>query len=107
MTDGIYQIRGYDLANMTIIEGDTGWILVDPLTARETASKAFAFAREHLGKKPVRAILFTHSHIDHFGGVQGILQHLSEEEKANLRVIAPEGFSEEATSENIIAGPGV
>jgi len=107
VTDGLYQVRGYDLANMSIIEGDTGWILVDPLTARETASKAFLFAREHLGEKPVRAILFTHSHIDHFGGVQGILQHLSDDEKANLRIIAPAGFEEEATSENIIAGPAM
>lgn len=107
VTDGLYQIRGYDLANMSIIEGDTGWILVDPLTANETASKAFLFAREHLGDKPVRAILFTHSHIDHFGGVQGILKHLSDDEKANLRIIAPAGFEEEATSENIIAGPAM
>ncbi len=107
VTDGLYQIRGYDLANMSIIEGDTGWILVDPLTASETASKAFLFAREHLGEKPVRAILFTHSHIDHFGGVQGILKHLSDDEKANLRIIAPAGFEEEATSENIIAGPAM
>jgi len=107
VTAGLYQVRGYDLANMSIIEGDTGWILVDPLTARETASKAFLFAREHLGEKPVRAILFTHSHIDHFGGVQGILQHLSDEEKANLRIIVPAGFEEEATSENIIAGPAM
>ncbi|MDL0432287.1 alkyl sulfatase dimerization domain-containing protein [Marinobacter sp. TBZ242] len=105
--EGLYQIRGYDLANMSIIESDTGWILVDPLTAGETASKAFLFAREHLGEKPVRAILFTHSHIDHFGGVQGILQHLSDEEKADLRIIAPAGFEEEATSENIIAGPAM
>jgi len=95
--EGVYQIRGYDLANMSIIEGGTGWILVDPLTARETASKAFLFAREHLGEKPVRAILFTHSHIDHFGGVQGVLQHLSDEEKINLRIIAPAGFEDEAT----------
>lgn len=107
VTEGLYQIRGYDLANMSIIESDTGWILVDPLTTRETASKAFKFAREHLGEKPVRAILFTHSHIDHFGGVQGILQHLSDEEKANVRIIAPAGFEEEATSENIIAGPAM
>lgn len=107
VTDGIYQLRGYDLANMTIIEGDTGWILVDPLTTRETASRAFEFARQHLGNKPVRAILFTHSHIDHFGGVLGILQHLSDDEKAHLRIIAPEGFSEEATSENVIAGPAM
>lgn len=104
VTDGIYQLRGYDLANMSIIESDNGWILVDPLTARETASKALLFAQEHLGKKPIKAILFTHSHIDHFGGVQGILQHLSDEEKSTLRIIAPAGFEEEATSENIIAG---
>ncbi|TGN40715.1 MBL fold metallo-hydrolase [Marinobacter confluentis] len=107
VTDGLYQVRGYDLANMTIIEGDSGWILVDPLTARETASRALLFAREHLGNKPVRAIVYTHSHIDHFGGVQGILEHLSEEEKADLRIIAPEGFADEATSENIIAGPAM
>lgn len=107
VSDGIYQLRGYDLANMTIIEGDSGWILVDPLTSRETASRALLFAREQLGEKPVRAILFTHSHIDHFGGVQGVLDHLSQEELDNLRIIAPEGFSEEATSENVIAGPAM
>ncbi len=104
VSDGIYQIRGYDLANMSIIESDNGWIIVDPLTARETASHALIFAQKHLGKKPIKAILFTHSHIDHFGGVQGILQHLSDAEKAELEIIAPEGFEEEATSENIIAG---
>lgn len=107
VTNGIYQVRGYDLANMTIIEGDTGWILVDPLTSRETASKAFLFAQEHLGDKPVSALLYTHSHIDHFGGVQGILEHLSEDDRARLQIIAPEGFAEEATSENIIAGPAM
>lgn len=104
VSKGIYQIRGTDLSNMSIIEGDTGWILVDPLTAREPASASFKLAQKHLGKKPVKAILFTHSHIDHFGGVDGILEHLSDDEKNNLRIIAPEGFVEEATSENIIAG---
>ena len=104
VSDGIYQIRGYDLSNMSIIESDNGWILVDPLTSRETASHALLFAQKHLGKQPIKAILFTHSHIDHFGGVQGILQHLSDAEKAELEIIAPEGFEEEATSENIIAG---
>ena len=107
VTKGLYQIRGYDLSNMTIIEGDTGWILVDPLTAKETASKAFLFARQHLGEKPVTAILFTHSHIDHFGGVQGVLEHLSDAERQSLRIVAPAGFEEEATSENIIAGPAM
>ncbi|MFY0700028.1 MAG: MBL fold metallo-hydrolase [Bermanella sp.] len=104
VTKGVYQIRGYDLANMSIIESDNGWIIVDPLTARETASKAFLFAQQHLGEKPLKAILFTHSHIDHFGGVQGVIQHLSDDEKNALQIIAPAGFEEEATSENIIAG---
>ena len=104
VTKGVYQVRGYDLANMSIIESDNGWIIVDPLTARETASKAFLFAQQHLGKKPLKAILFTHSHIDHFGGVQGVIQHLSDDEKNALQIIAPAGFEEEATSENIIAG---
>jgi len=102
--DDIYQIRNYDLANMTIIKGDSGWILVDPLTSKETASKALLFAQKHLGKVPINAVLFTHSHIDHFGGIEGILKHLSDEEKSNLRLIAPKGFMEEATSENLIAG---
>ncbi|RUO78319.1 alkyl/aryl-sulfatase [Pseudidiomarina taiwanensis] len=104
VTSGVYQLRGYDLANMTIIEGETGWIIVDPLTVTETASRAFLFAQAQLGKQPVKAIIFTHSHIDHFGGVEGILQHLSAQELAELRVIAPAGFDHEATSENIIAG---
>lgn len=104
VTEGIYQLRGFDLANMSIIESDNGWIIVDPLTSRETASNAFLFAQKHLGKKPVKAILFTHSHMDHFGGVQGIIQHLPKQEQTELRIIAPEGFEEEATSENIIAG---
>lgn len=100
----IYQIRNYDLANMTLIRGGSGWIIVDPLTSSETAAKGFEFAQTHLGKLPVKAILFTHSHIDHFGGVEGILSLMSEEEKAELRIVAPRGFMEEATSENLIAG---
>ncbi len=104
VSEGIYQLRGYDLANMTIIEGDSGWILVDPLTIAETADKALKFAQQHLGKKPIRAIIYTHSHLDHFGGIDGILQNLNAEEKQQLRIIAPAGFMEEATSENIIAG---
>lgn len=100
---GIYQVRGYDLSNMTIIEGDSGWIVVDPLTSRETAAAAINLARKHLDPKPVVAIIFTHSHIDHFGGVLGVLS-AKEIETGNIRIIAPEGFMHEATSENIIAG---
>ena len=103
VTEGIYQLRGHDLANMTIIQGSTGWIIVDPLTAEETASKAMDLARKHLGDAPILAIIYTHSHIDHFGGVLGIMSE--EEAKTNkIRIIAPKGFMEEATSENIIAG---
>jgi len=103
VTEGVYQLRGYDLSNMTLIEGESGWIVVDPLTARETAAAAFAFARRHLGERPVVAMIFTHSHIDHFGGVLGVLA--SDGVQADtIRIIAPQGFMEEATSENIIAG---
>ncbi len=103
VTDGIYQIRGYDLSNMTIIEGKTGWIIVDPLTAKETATAAIAFARKHLSPKPIVAMIFTHSHLDHFGGVLGVLSD-KQVTAETIRIIAPEGFLEEATSENIIAG---
>jgi alkyl sulfatase BDS1-like metallo-beta-lactamase superfamily hydrolase len=103
VTKGVYQLRGYDLANMSLIEGETGWIVVDPLTARETAAKAIAFARQHLGDKPVSAVIFTHSHIDHFGGVLGILS-AEDAQQRKVRIIAPESFIEEATSENVVAG---
>jgi len=103
VAEGIYQLRGFDISNMTLIRGATGWIVVDPLTTRETAARAWAFAREHLGDRPVSAIVYTHSHVDHFGGVLGIA---SAEDIAarGIRVIAPEGFTEEATSENMLAG---
>ena len=100
---GIHQVRGYDLSNLTVIEGETGRILVDPLTSRETAAAAYALVEKHLGKRPIRAILFTHSHIDHFGGIEGILT-AEEIEEQGVNVIAPADFVAEATSENVIAG---
>ncbi len=106
VTDGVYQLRGFCLSNMTIIEGDTGWIIVDPLTTRETSSAAMAFARKHLDEKPIVAIIFTHSHIDHFGGVFGLIT-AEKAARQDVRIIAPKGFMEEATSENIIAGIGM
>ena len=102
VTPGIYQLRGFDLANITLIQGKTGWILVDPLTTAPTARNALAFAREQLGDQKISAIIFTHSHIDHFGGIDGVL---TDNEREQLQVIAPEGFMEEASSENILAGP--
>ncbi len=99
---GIHQVRGYDLANMTIIQGQMGWIVVDPLTARETAAAALALAREALGAKPIVAVIFTHSHVDHFGGIEAIVPGAAAQ--AGLRVVAPRGFVEESTSENVMAG---
>jgi alkyl sulfatase BDS1-like metallo-beta-lactamase superfamily hydrolase len=91
VADGIHQLRGFDIANMTLVDGDRGWIVVDPLTARETAAAAIAFAREHLGDKPVSAVIFTHSHADHFGGVLGVT---SAEDAAarGIPIVAPAGF---------------
>ena len=102
VVDGIYQLRGYDISNMTIIEGRSGWIVVDPLTARETAAAAFALARKHLGEHPVVAVIFTHSHGDHFGGIDAIMPSVAD--PAALRIVAPLRFTEEATSENVLAG---
>jgi alkyl sulfatase BDS1-like metallo-beta-lactamase superfamily hydrolase len=103
VTDGIYQLRGFDVANMTLIEGKTGWIVVDALTSRESAAAALAFARKHLGDKPVSAVVFTHSHIDHFGGALGVVS-AKEVAERNIPIIASEGFMEEATSENVMVG---
>jgi alkyl sulfatase BDS1-like metallo-beta-lactamase superfamily hydrolase len=101
--DGIYQLRGFDLANITLIEGKTGWIVVDTLTAKETATAAMAFARQHLGNKPVSAVVFTHSHADHFGGALGVIS-AEEAQSRKVPVVAPVGFMEEATSENVMMG---
>ena len=104
VTKGIYQLRGFDLANISLIQGKSGWILVDPLTTAPTARNALAFAREQLGEQKISAIIFTHSHIDHFGGIAGVL---NDAERQGVQVIAPQGFMEEASSENILAGPAM
>lgn len=103
VTDGIHQLRGFDIGNMTLIDGQSGWIVVDTLTSRESAAAALAFARQHLGNKKVSAIVFTHSHIDHFGGVLGVAtaQEIAERK---IPVIASAGFMEESTSENVMVG---
>ncbi|CAG19676.1 alkyl/aryl-sulfatase [Photobacterium profundum] len=101
--DKIYQVRGFDLANISFIKGDTGWIIFDPLTAKETAAAALKFVNEQLGERPVVAIVYSHSHADHFGGARGVVT--DEEIKAGkVQIIAPEGFMEHAVSENVYAG---
>ena len=106
VADGIWQLRGFDLAHITLIEGRTGWIVVDATTTRATAAAALAFARQHLGDKPVSALIFTHSHADAFGGAPAILS--ADEAKARgVPVVAPAGFMEEAVSENIVMGPAM
>ncbi len=103
VTDRIYQIRGFDLSNITFIQGDTGWIVFDPLISAETARTALDFANEKLGQRPVVAVVYSHSHVDHYGGVRGLA---SEEDfkSGKVRVYAPEHFTEHAVSENVIAG---
>lgn len=100
---GIYQIRGYDLAQMTLIAGKTGWIIVDPLTTPAPARAGLALANKTLGKKPVKAVLFTHSHGDHYGGANGVIGKL---DLANddVQVIAPHGFVKESIGEAVVAG---
>ena len=100
---GIYQVRGFDLSTMTLVEGDTGVIVIDPLICKETAAAAFALYTQHRGDRPVVAMIYTHSHIDHFGGVKGIISQ-DDVDTGRVPVIAPEGFMEHAIVENIFAG---
>ncbi|MYI02796.1 MAG: MBL fold metallo-hydrolase [Gammaproteobacteria bacterium] len=104
--DFIYQVRGFDLANMTLVKGDSGWILFDVLLTGETAAAALALANETLGELPVRAVIYSHSHVDHFGGVLGVT---SEEQVRSgaVEIFAPTGFMEEAVAENVYAGPAM
>lgn len=103
VTDGIYQVRGYDLSNITFIKGKTGWIVFDPLISQETAKAALDFVNEKLGKRPVVAVVYSHSHIDHFGGVRGIVDE-KDVKAGKVKIIASHGFTEHAVSENVIAG---
>ncbi len=101
--DGIYQVRGFDLSNMSIIRGDKGWILVDPFISKETAKAALDLVNKELGARPVSVIILTHSHIDHYGGIRGVTD-MEALKAGDLQIIAPEGFTRETVSENILAG---
>lgn len=101
--EGIYQVRGADLSNMTIVEGDEGVLVIDPLISAETAAAALALYREHRGARPVTGLLYTHSHVDHFGGSRGVVDQ-EDVDSGRVPVIAPEGFLGHAVSENVYAG---
>ncbi len=103
VADGVWQVRGFDVSNMTVIKGDKGWILVDPLTNRETGAAALELVNEKLGARPVSALIYTHSHADHFGGARGIAS-VDDIMSGKITVIAPEHFVEETASENVMAG---
>ena len=103
VTDGIYQIRSFDIANMTLIRGNNGWIVIDPLTATETSRAGLALANKHFGERPVIAVIITHSHADHFGGVLGVVSQ-EQAESGEVAVITPEHFVKESLSENVLAG---
>ncbi len=106
VADGIWQVRGFDLSNMTVIAGKTGWIIVDPLTTIEAAATALALVNDQLGARPVTGVIYTHSHADHFGGSPAVVS-TADAASGKVPVLAPEGFMTEAISENVIAGPAM
>ncbi|EMZ8855307.1 MBL fold metallo-hydrolase, partial [Salmonella enterica] len=103
VTDGVYQIRNLDLSNMTIIEGTSGITVVDPLVSAETAKVGMDLYFKNRGKKPVVAIIYTHSHVDHYGGVRGVVDE-ADVKAGKTKIYAPAGFMEAAVAENIMAG---
>jgi alkyl sulfatase BDS1-like metallo-beta-lactamase superfamily hydrolase len=103
VVEGIYQVRGLDLSNISFIEGDTGVIVIDPLISTETAAAALALYRAHRGNRAVSAVVYTHSHVDHFGGVLGVTNQ-ADVDAGKVVVLAPEGFTEHAVQENVYAG---
>jgi alkyl sulfatase BDS1-like metallo-beta-lactamase superfamily hydrolase len=103
VVDGIYQVRSFDIANMTLIRSNAGWIVIDPLTSSESSAAALALANEHLGERPVVAVLITHSHADHFAGVLGVVSQ-EQVRSGKVPLIAPEDFVNESLNENVLAG---
>ena len=103
VTDGVYQIRNLDLSNMTIIEGEKGITVIDPLLSAEPAKEALDLYYANRGKKPVVAVVITHSHVDHYGGLRGVVDE-ADVKSGKVKIYAPEGFMKEAVSENIMAG---
>ena len=103
VTDRVYQLRGFDISNMTVLEGEGGLILIDPLTTAEVARAALALYFAHRPRKPIAAVIYTHSHVDHYGGVRGVIDE-AEVKAGKVEVIAPAGFMEAISGENVLAG---
>ena len=103
VVDGIYQIRSFDIANMTLIKGNTGWIIIDPLTSSETSRAGLALANQQLGERPVVAVIHTHSHADHFAGVLGVVEQ-ADVDSGKIAVLAPVDYVKESLAENVLAG---
>jgi alkyl sulfatase BDS1-like metallo-beta-lactamase superfamily hydrolase len=106
VTEGVWQVRGFDVSNMTVIKGQTGWILIDPLTTKEAAAAALELVNQQLGSRPVTGVIYSHSHGDHYGGVRGVLSD-ADVKAGKITVIAAALFVEEAASENVLAGPAM
>jgi alkyl sulfatase BDS1-like metallo-beta-lactamase superfamily hydrolase len=106
VADKIYQVRGFDVSTVSFIDAGSGWIVVDPLTSVEVARAALELVSEHVAQKPVLAVIYSHSHVDHYGGVGGVTTPADAASGA-VKIIAPDGFLEHAVSENIIAGPAM
>ena len=104
ITDGIFQVRGLDLSNTTFVEGTEGMLVIDPLATRETAAAALQLYQDHRGAKSIKAVIYTHSHVDHFGGVKGMVAQ-DDVDAGKIAIIAPEGFLEHAVAENVYTGP--
>jgi len=103
VTERVYQVRGFDIANMTIVEGDSSLIVIDPLLAAETARAALELYYQHRPRKPVGTVIYTHGHADHFGGVKGVVDE-ADVKAGKAQVLSPSGFMETAVAENILAG---
>ncbi|MCX7285223.1 MAG: MBL fold metallo-hydrolase, partial [Novosphingobium sp.] len=103
VTDRIWQVRGFDVANITFVRGEQGWIVIDPLTATETAAAAYDLISAKVARLPVSAMIYTHSHVDHFGGAGAFSALMAKD----APILAPQGFTRAAVSENVIAGPAM
>jgi alkyl sulfatase BDS1-like metallo-beta-lactamase superfamily hydrolase len=106
VAEGVWQVRGYDISNITFIRGTNGWVVIDPLTSEHTARAALELMDEHVEKLPTTAVIFTHSHADHFGGILGVTTK-AEVDAGRCQIVAPIGFLHETVGENVIAGPAM